>query len=219
MQVGLAYFFCSFTDQQTQDPQNVLGSILVQLCDANPTFWKDVEERYRMRKPRSQHQPQRLEVYELESLILQCSEHFPTTFLFVDALNESRQSSRILQLLVQMIQKCNSIRIMISSTEELSAGLGPIPATIVTMKQEILAGDIARYIDIHLQSNELRNLPAVLRESIRSTLQMRAQGMHVANLPRHFCHNTDCKVASDGYNASWSLWATSKRPKRSGLLC
>ena len=186
MQIGLAYFFCSFTDQETQYPQNVLGSILAQLCDASPTFWKDVEERYRREKPQSQHQPQKLEVHELESLILQVSEKIPTTFLFVDALNESKQSSRILQILLHMIQESTSIRIMMSSTEELSAGLGAIPATIVTMKQEELDSDIARYIDTHLQDDELRNLPAVLKENIRSTLQMRAQGMYVSRLSERF---------------------------------
>ena len=132
-----------------------------------------------------QHQPQRLEAYELESLILRCSENLPHTFLFVDALNESKQSSRILQILLQIIQKSTSIRIMISSTEELSAGLGSIPATVVSMKQEDLAGDIGRYIDTHLQDDDLRDLPAVLKEDIRSTLQKRAQGMQVTGFSEH----------------------------------
>lgn len=186
LHIGSAYFFCSFTDQQSQDPQNVLGSILAQLCDTNPTFWKDVEERYRKKNPHFQHQPQRLEAYELENLILQCSENITRTFLFVDALNESKQSSKIFQILLQVIQKSTSIQIMVSSTEELSAGLGSIPATIVTVKQEELAGDIGRYINTHLQHDELRDLTAVLKETIGSTLQKRAQGRHVTGFSERF---------------------------------
>ena len=147
MQIGLAYFFCSFTDQQSQDPENVLGAILAQMCDANPTFWTKVEEHYRSEKPQSQRQPQRLQVDKLESLIVECSEHFLKTFLFVDALNESKSSSRVVQVLLQMISKTTSIHIMISSTEELGAGLGPIPATIVAMDEQELASDIGYYID------------------------------------------------------------------------
>lgn len=74
---------------------------------------------------------------------------------------------------------------MMSSTEELSASLGSIPATVVSMKQEELAGDIGRYIDTHLQYDGLRDLPAVLKDNIRSTLQKRAQGMHVTGFSEH----------------------------------
>ncbi len=185
MQIGLAYFFCSFTDQQSQEPENILGSILAQLCDANPAFWTRVEERYRSENPQSQHQPQRLHVDKLESLVVDCAKHFSKTILFVDALNESKLSSRIMQVLLQMISKIPSIRIMISSTEELGTGLGPISATVITMDESDLADDIGHYIDTQLQRgddlhDDLRDLPADIKANIRSTLQKRAQGRYVA---------------------------------------
>lgn len=192
MQISLAYFFCSFTDQQSQDPENVLGAILAQMCDANPTLWTKVEEHYRSEKPQFQLQPQRLQIEKLESLIVECSEHFSKNFLFVDALNESKSSSRIVQVLSQMISKTTSIHIMISSTEELGAGLGLIPATIVTMDEKELATDIGYYIDTQLQHHndlhdDLCNLPTTLKRNIRSTLQGRAQGRYVAELLEPTC--------------------------------
>lgn len=187
MQISVAYFFCSFTDQQSQDPENILGAILAQMCEANPTFWTKVEEHYHSEKPQSQHEPQMLQVDKLASLILECSKHYSKTFLFVDALSESKSSSRIVQVLLQMISRTTSIHIMISSTEELGAGLGPIPATIVTMDEQELASDIGYYIDTQLQhhddlQDDLRNLPATVKGNIRSTLQERARGRYVAGL-------------------------------------
>lgn len=219
MQISLGYFFCSFTDQQSQDPENVLGAFLAQMCDANPKFWQEVEDHYQSEKSHSQHQPQRLQVEKLESLIVECSDHFSKTFLFVDALNESKLSSRIVQVLSHMISKTTSIQIMISSTEELGAGLGPIPATIVTMDEKQLASDIGYYIDTQLQHrddlhDDLRNLPATVKENIRSTLQGRAHGRYVAGLLPRLSKN-DFQTASDGYNVSWRLWVTNKQPRRS----
>ena len=192
MRISLAYFFCSFTDQQSEDPENVLGAILAQICDANPSFWTKVEERYAGEKPQYQNQPQRLQVDKLVSLIMECSEQFSKTFLFLDALNESKSSSRIVQVLLQMISKTTSIYIMITSTEELGAGLGPIPATIVTMDEQGLASDIGYYIDTRLQHHDdlhddLRNIPAALKGNIRSTLQGGAQGRYVAGLLESTC--------------------------------
>lgn len=162
-----------------------MGSILAQLCDANPAFWTRVEERYRSENPQSQHQPQRLHVDKLESLVVDCAKHLSKTILFVDALNESKLSSRIMQVLLQMISKIPSIRIMISSTEELGTGLGPISATVITMDESDLADDIGHYIDTQLQRgddlhDDLRDLPADIKANIRSTLQKRAQGRYVA---------------------------------------
>ena len=66
---ALAFFYCSFTDQGSQDLQNLFGSFLVQLCDCNPTVWKEVEDQYLMRKGPSSHEPRKMvSIFSLQIL-------------------------------------------------------------------------------------------------------------------------------------------------------
>ena len=181
---GLAYFFSSFTDQQTQDPQSILGSFLVQLCEADPRLWSDIDDRYRKRQGRSLQETGKLNVQELTTLIIQCSERLSSTFLILDALNESKRPSYILSILLEMTKKTKYLRIMISSTEELGTNLNLSPVSIVTMEQESTDIDIRNYIEAQLQeSDELLNLPIALKEDIMSTLQGRADGMYHTENP------------------------------------
>jgi hypothetical protein len=142
-------------------------------------LWRDIDERYRSRRGQSQQEPKRLEVHEMEDFIVQFSRQLSGTVLFLDAPNESKQSSGILQSLLQIAQKGASLRIVMSSTEELGTNLSSPLVTIVTMEKEKTAGDIANYIEAWLRYNpNLCDLPISLKEDIKSTLQERADGMY-----------------------------------------
>ena len=68
---------------------------------------------------------------------------------------------------------------MMSSTENLGTNSTSYPAVIVRFEQDKTAGDIKSYIEAWLQHQEdLRDLPPVLKEDIKSTLQKKADGMY-----------------------------------------
>ncbi|KAI4213641.1 MAG: hypothetical protein LQ351_003865 [Letrouitia transgressa] len=174
----LAYSFCSFTDQESQVHRNVLGSLLVQLCDAAPRLWQPLVDHYVTRKGSSPHEPKRMEVHEILKYLLQLSKQLPQTFIILDALNESKRADKILQSFLNLLQECGSIRVLISSTEELNIGPVSSFANMVSMKRHDLTLDIATYIDAWLEDDEkLCHLPEVLKEEVKQILLHRCNGV------------------------------------------
>lgn len=44
---ALAFFYCSFANQNTQDIRTTIASLLTQLCDTCPHLWREVDQQYR----------------------------------------------------------------------------------------------------------------------------------------------------------------------------
>ena len=151
---ALAYFYCSFTDQDSQDLQNVFGSLLVQLCEANPQIWSEVEEQYLKRKGLSGQEPKRMEFEAIELLLIQCSMQSQETILFLDALNESKQLSKILRKLMGVTRNGCNIRVVMSSTEDIIHNLLSFRATVVTMEPERISRDIAKVVEARLKDDD-----------------------------------------------------------------
>ena len=182
---AIAYFFCSFTAQQSQEPLAIFGSMLLQLLEANPIMWRSIDDRYRNAHGSTHQAPKKLELFEIIELIVQCSREIPEVFLFLDAPNESKESTKILRCLLQLLQNGRPIRVLMSSTEELSTSFEFPLAEVVRMDQKETADDITAYINAWLEYGEdFSDLPELLKEDIRSTLQGRAGGMYSSFSPR-----------------------------------
>ncbi|MCJ1403055.1 hypothetical protein MMC11_006278 [Xylographa trunciseda] len=177
-ETGLVYFFCSFTDQQSQDPQNIFGSVLAQLYDAHPQLRKDIDERYYNEVEQSHQQEKKLAMNDIEDLIVYFSKQLSGIFLFLDAINETKQPSKICQSLINIVTRGARVRIMMSSTEELGAVLNSPLISIIQMKSEDIDGDIKDYIKVSLQlSEDLSELPAAIKHDIQAVLERKACGM------------------------------------------
>ncbi|MCJ1391753.1 hypothetical protein MMC18_004618 [Xylographa bjoerkii] len=177
-EIGLGYFFCSFTDQESQDPQNILGSFLAQMYEAHPQLRKDIDARFYEGTGKSHKEPKKLTINEMEDLMVHFSLQLSGTFLFLDALNETKQSSKILQSLVYLAARGARFRIIMSSTEELGVILNSPLIRIVDMKPKDIASDIKEYIKVSLRSNEdLCELPSALKHDIQAILERKAHGM------------------------------------------
>ena len=174
----MAFFYCSFTDQDSQDLQNLFGSFLVQLCDANPELWREVEDQYVKRKGPSAHDPKKMEIEAIRNLIMQCSLQSHNTILFLDALNESKQHSQILSSLSSLTRECLKLRILLSSTEDIIPSLSPQQFTLVSMDAKKIAKDISKVVDSRLEGdNRLCDLPATLKRDIKTTLERGSDGV------------------------------------------
>ena len=118
----IIFFFCCFTNHDSQEPFNILGSILIQLYDTVPELWKTVEYEYAKRKMTPHREPRRFEITILEELLLEGFKLAPKAFLFLDAINESKENETILAS-IKRIQTQRPVRIMISCTEEIAPDL------------------------------------------------------------------------------------------------
>lgn len=187
----ISFFFCSFSDQESQDTRNLLGSLLVQMCESNEELWAILDELYHKAKDHPEREPKKPDDYELADLVVQFCERIEGAFVIVDALNESKQSSKMFDTLLRMTPKSRYLRLLISSTEELSLEQRPLPITIVAMRKTETTKDIVDYIDKRLQNDDkLCTLPKVLKDDIKVVLQDKA-GQY------------SCQVLPDLYFASF----------------
>ena len=177
----VTYFFCSFTNAASQDPVNLIGSLLIQLCKIDTTLWTGVEARYSKTAAKSNSSCEPLSLGEVTSMLLDALRKFPKVYIIVDALNESKQSALMFWTLWDLTQRHEGLRILFSSTEELLVPAveraSPLLNT-VSMTSALVNNDIRLYVESCLACNDrLRRLPISLKENIRSKLLFRADGM------------------------------------------
>lgn len=177
--IGIAYHFCSFTDPQTQDIQIILGSILIQLCQTSPTSWDSIEELYLAAKRRSHHEPKKPDVKTLEEMVSLATMNTAMTYMFIDAVNEAQQTTVVLDSITRISQKSPSLRVMMSSTKDISQTILPIPVTTIVIEQERIVDDIHDFIVARIDRDEgLRDLPRLIKAEISSRLQNLAYGKY-----------------------------------------
>jgi len=101
--------------------------------------------------------------------------------LFLDAINESQQSRKMLNLIKDLLRNIPSVRIMMSSTEELDESFEPQGVEVVAMDRGGISRDIQIYIGDWLETDpHLSNLPDSLKAKISSKLQSGNHGVYVA---------------------------------------
>ncbi len=67
-------------------------------------------------------------------------------YLFLDAINESQQSRKMLNLIKDLLRNIPSVRIIMSSTEELDKSFKPQEVEVVAMDRGGISRDIQIYI-------------------------------------------------------------------------
>lgn len=173
----------------SQDPVNLFGSLVVQLCTLYPRFWAKIEDRYHEEVDKGVRHLHRLRLDDLEKILVSILTSLPKVLIFVDALNESKQSAVSLAFLRGLITEVDSLQIMLSSTEELALPSEYVGSMVspVSMEPKDVKNDIADYVESWLESNErLKYLDADLKASIRSRLFRRSDGMYASHGSRFF---------------------------------
>lgn len=153
----------------------------MQLCNQNPNFWTDIDDLYRTELEKGSKSIKRLGLDELESALKTLCTALPKVYLFLDAPNESKQSSMISSSVLSLAQGSEALRIMISSTDESpSLQRGPPVLFPVTISSERNTDDIETYVEYCLDKQDrLRKLPDPLKSDIKSKLIREADGMYV----------------------------------------
>ena len=176
----VAFFYCSFSTQETQDVRTILVSLLFQLCKARPALWDDVVEQYLISKHQLQYAASKMSVEECLHVLKQGSGKASGAYLFLDAVNESKQWRAVLDMVKNLLQVMPSVRIMISSTEGLDDPFKAGEAGLVLMGWRTISEDIESYIETTIETDpHLAPLPYKLKLEIRSTLLSNNDGMSV----------------------------------------
>ncbi len=89
--IGVAYFCCTFNDAASQEPLNILGSIIAQLARKQPSLLYDLES--------IEAKFANLTLGDLEGLLKSYLAYFNRVYIFIDAVNESGSSKDIISSL------------------------------------------------------------------------------------------------------------------------
>ncbi|KAL8715684.1 MAG: hypothetical protein Q9225_006312 [Loekoesia sp. 1 TL-2023] len=176
---ALAFFYCSFANQNTQDIRTAIASLLTQLCDTCPHLWREVDQQYRTNKGDLQKPAGRMSLEEGVSMLIRASSK-AEAFLFLDALNESKDPTQMLDMVKRLVKESPSVRVMISSTQELNDRLTTTKADIIEMKQREVGRDVQAYIEDRIKHDpRLSVLPGSLKSEIADTLKRDNDGIRL----------------------------------------
>ena len=179
--VAVAFFYCDYKDEATQDPLNVLGSLARQLAKQNEEAFEMLQGLYEKHfldnKMASEYEPE-----ELRDLILDMASTFDSTLLLVDALDEcGDNTSFVLELLASLNTNGNMSdvkRLFLSRNEQdIDDWLGSYPQIQI----EAASSDVKLYVGAEIEQRTRRNLLRLkdpsLKEHIMDRLVSGAKGM------------------------------------------
>jgi hypothetical protein len=181
--VGIAYFYCSFDDLASQDPLNILGSLVAQISPQVPKILEYLAPKFRAAV--ETNQPREFVLQDLETSFAQHTAAFSRMFLLVDAVNESERSTEIVELLFRVAEQCKNARVLITSTWDLGRKMLKTPQKIleIEMCTRDIREDICLYIDSTLtEDSNLGGYSEELKQNIREAVLGRAAGMYVVPL-------------------------------------
>ena len=179
--VAVAFFYCDYKDEETQDPLNVLGSLARQLAMQNEEAFEKLQGLYEKHffhnKMTSEYEPE-----ELCDLLLDMASTFDSTLLLVDALDEcGDNTSSVLELLASLNTNGSMSdvkRLFLSRDEQnITDWLGSYPHIQI----EAASSDLKLYVGAEIEKRTRKNLLRLkdlsLKEHIMERLVSGAKGM------------------------------------------
>jgi hypothetical protein len=110
--------FCSFVEQKSQEATNMLGSLLAQMCEQDITLLGPVQQTSPGRDFLGKSKVEGPNIDDLIAILTQSSERYDTIYMFIDAANESKDPETLVNCLLDLANKTNKFRALLSSTEE-----------------------------------------------------------------------------------------------------
>ncbi|KAF4950764.1 hypothetical protein FGADI_7960 [Fusarium gaditjirri] len=176
LKVGQAYFYCSFDDRESQQPLNVLGSILHQLSDQHPEALEGIDQLRKSGEVLSEN--------AIRKLIFRYVSNFDKFYISVDAINESFSCIEVFEMLLQLVIENSNVQLFATAISSCSHWLEDLqleepPEMIeVDMGKEHVDRDIDFYINTRIgEERLLRRLSNETKLELREKILTNAKGM------------------------------------------
>ena len=183
-QYRTAYFYCSFSNSESLDIGNILGSILAQLCEPNDKVYHRLNYLYDDRLGDKLNKPIPLEVNNLIRLVIEQVQSLRGVYIFVDAINECGDVYEVLASFDAIIKSLSTetvFHMFLSSVNErgIESLLCKIPnLSIETLSPRDIWNDVHLYVEANLEAQpRLRHYNPELKAEIRLALTGKADGM------------------------------------------
>jgi len=185
---ALAYFYFSFSETEKQSTENMLRSLIVQLCGGRPDTPKPLLDLHLYRDKNLQPG-----LEKLEETLQASTQDFKNVYIVVDALDECPRANgerdKLLKHL-ENIHKWNlaNLHVLYTSRPEpdIEAELAPLfsrPTTSIIdlqKRREEVNRDIGTYIDQKIASSDFRTWPPETKKEVKAALTDKADGMYGA---------------------------------------
>ena len=176
-----AYFYCSFSNDESTQTQNVLGSILAQTCVDSDPVYDQIRVKYADTKSRPTSQSARLDVDALVDLIIRQAQLRRQLYIVIDAINECYDPCSLLQAIEKILSSATGVQVLVSSINErgIERIMHQMPKTYeVTISPEDIRDDVSVLVNSALTTHpRLKALPQALKDDIGVKLTDGARGM------------------------------------------
>ncbi|GLA41419.1 hypothetical protein AnigIFM63309_009509 [Aspergillus niger] len=145
--VGLAYIYCNFRRHNEQSVDDVLASLIKQLCQRMLSLPEDIKSLYAQHKKR-QTWPKLDELSESLSVLLG---HFSRIFIVVDALDEySSRDEALRRLLLELFRLQSNSTVSIFATSRHSPAIQSAFEGCLQQEISAAAEDVRAYLEGHI---------------------------------------------------------------------
>lgn len=163
-----AYHYCAFSDPDSQQLINILGSVAVQISAWQPSILEDLRGTFEREKARKQGKT--LQIGELEHILVRYMSTFSTAIILVDALDESEDFFESTNCILGLLQQLPNLKVMVTSTRRATtATTNPWPyLTEIEMQPD---EDIRTFVQAKLSDHvALRHLSSEYKDTVKSVL-------------------------------------------------
>ncbi|KAL9046164.1 MAG: hypothetical protein Q9214_000932 [Letrouitia sp. 1 TL-2023] len=178
---NVAYFYCSFSHDESLHTHNVLGSILAQICTQSDPVYGEIRAKYATSSKKSSSKPAKLDVGDLVDLIIRQAQCRQRLHLVIDGINECSDPYNLLQAFEKILTSASGVQLLISSINEkgIEKSIDHMPKTYeVTISPKNIRHDINLLVYSALETHpRLRALPLDLKSDISVKLTDGAEGM------------------------------------------
>lgn len=174
---AVVFFYFDFNDSEKQSHENLLRSLMVQLCTQSASTPKALQKIYSshqdgMKKPSSER---------LIATLREIFGCFRQNYIVLDALDECANREELLVLIEEVIGwKIKNLHILATSRKEgdIEEVLEPLVTDQICIQSALINADIRLHIRERLEHDRvLRKRPKELKDTIEATLMEGAHGM------------------------------------------
>jgi hypothetical protein len=178
--VGIAYYYCDFSDLKSLETRTILGTIIRELLEGitiSSDLEKQMDQFYRS-------DTKTIADDKLVAILFVVARHFSKLYVFIDGLDECRKEEQItiLSIVNQLAQSTRpAVKTLIASREEaiISTSLRGIPRLRISADR--ISADIAFFVEetvkANINSGALTIQDPSLESNIISALINGAKGM------------------------------------------
>ena len=175
--IGVAYFYCDYCDQQNQTISSIMASLLKQLASLRSPVPPSIMEFHEQFK----RQKDSIQVIDLEAALLEISREFEQTYIVIDALDElevGKQRLAFLDILKDLSKQ--GVKVFATSRphpNDIRHILGSFPQISIEASDSDVRKYLIQTIEADIVVADIMNEP--LQEEIVNVLTNNSQGMFV----------------------------------------